>query len=303
MFSCAYWTATGSERFSQARAQSGSSSVSNLANNLRQRPRRQTGAAAGTTCNLPARRHLCTTGSLTSPPRQHQAPTLVLRPFWWPINMKETPSMLPMPHTMAGSSRPPRSPCSSTNCRAQTAVQGVIEVMQGEGAAPCTQRVEPQCSAAQGGSRPMPWQPAELRPALHASMMLMHMQQPTMAATQPPTLTSSARLASDDKRTNTTIHQTGTCSRQQRKGKMCSPGARLRLLRITHLVGDVERNVQEGGAVGVARHLQPLDGRPPAVRVLAQLQCQNRGGGQGLTRVLAARPQVCQQTSDRLPRR
>ena len=24
--------------------------------------------------------------------------------------------MLPMPQTMAGSSRPPRSPCSSTNC-------------------------------------------------------------------------------------------------------------------------------------------------------------------------------------------
>jgi hypothetical protein len=41
--------------------------------------------------------------------------SLVLRPFWWPMNMKETPSMLPMPHTTAGSSRPALSPCSSTN--------------------------------------------------------------------------------------------------------------------------------------------------------------------------------------------
>ncbi len=29
--------------------------------------------------------------------------------------MNEVPSMLPMPHTMAGSSSPARSPCSSTN--------------------------------------------------------------------------------------------------------------------------------------------------------------------------------------------
>ena len=40
---------------------------------------------------------------------------LVLRPFWWPMNMKVRPSMLARPHTMAGSSSPPLSPCSSTN--------------------------------------------------------------------------------------------------------------------------------------------------------------------------------------------
>eukprot|EP00955_Chlamydomonas_euryale_P004208 43835-Chlamydomonas_euryale.AAC.1 len=44
------------------------------------------------------------------------ARTLVLRPFCCPTNMKGVPSMLPMPHTIAGSSRPARSPCSSTNC-------------------------------------------------------------------------------------------------------------------------------------------------------------------------------------------
>jgi hypothetical protein len=39
----------------------------------------------------------------------------VLRPFWWPMSMKDMPSMEPRPQTMAGSSRPARSPCSSTN--------------------------------------------------------------------------------------------------------------------------------------------------------------------------------------------
>jgi hypothetical protein len=55
--------------------------------------------------------------SLLPAPRSACAPgrTLVLRPFWCPMNMKVLPSMLPRPHTMAGSSRPPRSPCSSTN--------------------------------------------------------------------------------------------------------------------------------------------------------------------------------------------
>ena len=41
----------------------------------------------------------------------------MLRPFWWPMNMKETPPMEASPHTMAGSSSPALSPCSSTNLR------------------------------------------------------------------------------------------------------------------------------------------------------------------------------------------
>ena len=45
----------------------------------------------------------------------HGGQALVLRPFWWPMNMKEVPSMEARPQTMAGSSRPARSPCSSTN--------------------------------------------------------------------------------------------------------------------------------------------------------------------------------------------
>jgi hypothetical protein len=49
------------------------------------------------------------------PPLPPPLPTLVLRPFWCPTNMKAVPSRVPMPHTMAGSSRPARSPCSSTN--------------------------------------------------------------------------------------------------------------------------------------------------------------------------------------------
>lgn len=44
-----------------------------------------------------------------------QLPTFVLRPFWWPMNMKEMPPMEASPHTMAGSSSPALSPCSSTN--------------------------------------------------------------------------------------------------------------------------------------------------------------------------------------------
>ena len=44
-----------------------------------------------------------------------QQGTFVLRPFWWPMNMKEMPSMEASPHTMAGSSSPALSPCSSTN--------------------------------------------------------------------------------------------------------------------------------------------------------------------------------------------
>lgn len=44
-----------------------------------------------------------------------QLHTFVLRPFWWPMNMKEMPSMEARPHTMAGSSSPALSPCSSTN--------------------------------------------------------------------------------------------------------------------------------------------------------------------------------------------
>ena len=47
--------------------------------------------------------------------KELQLSTLVLRPFWWPMNMKEMPSMEASPHTMAGSSSPALSPCSSTN--------------------------------------------------------------------------------------------------------------------------------------------------------------------------------------------
>ena len=38
------------------------------------------------------------------------------------------------------------------------------------------------------------------------------------------------------------------------------------------LVTDIQRNVQEGGPVGVPCHLQPLHGRQPRVCVLAKLQ-------------------------------
>lgn len=41
--------------------------------------------------------------------------TFVFLPFWCPINMKVCPSILARPQTIAGSSRPARSPCSSTN--------------------------------------------------------------------------------------------------------------------------------------------------------------------------------------------
>jgi hypothetical protein len=43
------------------------------------------------------------------------------------------------------------------------------------------------------------------------------------------------------------------------------------------LVADVERDVQEGGPVGVARDLQPLHRRQPRVRVPPQLRRACRG--------------------------
>jgi hypothetical protein len=43
-----------------------------------------------------------------------------------------------------------------------------------------------------------------------------------------------------------------------------------------HLVCDVEGDVEEGGAVGVPRHLQPLDRRQAAVRVAPQLRGARR---------------------------
>ncbi len=52
------------------------------------------------------------TNNAPKPPRPR---TLVLRPFCCPMNMKLTPSMDPIPHTIAGSSSPARSPWSSTN--------------------------------------------------------------------------------------------------------------------------------------------------------------------------------------------
>ncbi len=65
--------------------------------------------------------------------------TFVLRPFWWPMNMKETPSMEPMPHTMAGSSSPARSPCSSTNLSCSDPGDGpVVKGIQREGCVPRT---------------------------------------------------------------------------------------------------------------------------------------------------------------------
>lgn len=173
-------------------------------------------------------------------------PTFVLRPFWWPMNMNEVPSMLPMPHTMAGSSRPPRSPCSSTNCGAGGSRSGGCRLGQGSHvahgrrAAPQTALVQQQqligCMCGGAGSEGC----HECCRPLSIGMELL---QPPETPTKPEALPAPPPFP--------------------------------------YLIADVERNVQEGGAVGVARHLQPLDGRQPAVRVLAQLQDRAGVGEQG----------------------